>query len=74
MTLNITILAPSVIYQSADYRLFNTHTRRPELEPSTKAIVLRNSEWTGFVTYTGVGRVGARHTFRVRARMASLNH
>lgn len=62
MTLNITVLTSEVIYQAADYRLFNTNTNRVEPVPSTKAIVIGNFEWTGFITYTGIGRVGTQDT------------
>jgi len=30
--------------------------------PSTKAVGIRYREWTGFLTYTGIGRVGTRYT------------
>jgi len=30
--------------------------------PSTKAVVINNLKWTGFITYTGIGRVGKKHT------------
>ena len=62
MTLNITVLAPGQIYQSADYRLFDPTTKQAFDEPSTKAVITAGLAWTGFVTYTGVGRVGSRHT------------
>ena len=62
MTLNITILTPKIIYQSADYALFDERAGQPVLMPSTKAVVLSNFDWTGFITYTGIGRVGNKHT------------
>jgi hypothetical protein len=62
MTLNITILTPQVIYQSADYALFDPRAGKPLLMPSTKAVVLSSFDWTGFITYTGIGRVGNKHT------------
>jgi hypothetical protein len=62
MTLNITILTPTVIYQSGDYKLSDPATGKAELMPSTKAVGLRYKDWTAFLTYTGIGRVGGRHT------------
>lgn len=62
MTLNITLLTSEVIYQAADYRLYDVNSKRPERQPSTKAIIFQNPDWTGFVTYTGIGRVGTTHT------------
>jgi len=62
MTLNITILTPTVIYQSGDYRLSNPTTGKAEDIPSTKAISINYWDWSGFLTYTGIGRVGPRHT------------
>lgn len=62
MTLNITILTPQVIYQSADYALFDERAGKQVPMPSTKAVVLSNFDWTGFITYTGIGRVGNKHT------------
>lgn len=62
MTLNITVLGHGAIYQSVDYRLFNTVTKEPLDLPSTKAVILHGLEWTGFITYTGIGLVGDRHT------------
>jgi hypothetical protein len=63
VTLNITVLARDAIYQSADYRLFDPKTNRPyDDDPSTKSVISWSLAWTGFITYTGVGRVGDRHT------------
>lgn len=62
MTLNITILAQEVIYQSADYALFDERARKPLRMPSTKAVVLNRFDWTGFITYTGIGRVNNKDT------------
>lgn len=63
MTLNITVLARDAIYQSADYRLFDPETNKAyDDDPSTKSLITGGMAWTGFITYTGVGRVGSRHT------------
>jgi hypothetical protein len=63
MTLNITVLSIKAIYQSADFRL--SVDGIPDPEPSTKRIIVTNDSWTGFITYTGVGRVGTEHTGNV---------
>jgi hypothetical protein len=55
MTLNITILTPLVIYQSADFRLTDSGTGKPLRDPSPKTVSLSYLEWSGFVTYTGIG-------------------
>lgn len=62
MTLNITILTPNIIYQSADYALFDEVAKKPIQMPSTKVVVLNDFDWTGFITYTGIGRIGRKHT------------
>ncbi len=53
MTLNVTILTPATIYQSADFRL--TESGKLITDRSAKSVVLTYSTWTGFVTYTGLG-------------------
>jgi hypothetical protein len=55
MTLNITVLTPDVIYQSADFRLTNLKTGKPFPDPSPKSVTLTYLIWRGFITYTGVG-------------------
>jgi hypothetical protein len=55
MTLNVTVLTPIVIYQSADFRLTNPATGKPFLDPSPKTVTLTYPGWDGFITYTGVG-------------------
>lgn len=55
MTLNITVLTPSVIFQSADFRLTNPTTGKPFPDPSPKTVTLTYPSWDGFITYTGVG-------------------
>jgi hypothetical protein len=55
MTLNVTVLTPTIIYQSADFRLTNTATGEPFPDPSPKTVTLTYPGWDGFVTYTGVG-------------------
>ena len=62
MTLNITILTPEVIYQSADYRLFDTNARKSLPMHSNKTVILMYLDWVGFITYTGIGRVNSKDT------------
>jgi hypothetical protein len=56
MTLNITVLTPDVIYQSADFRLADADTRALITDASRKLISLQYSNWDGLITYTGLGR------------------
>ncbi len=56
MTLNVTILTPATIYQSADFRLTDSQTGKLITDRSAKSVVLTYPTWTGFVTYTGIGR------------------
>jgi hypothetical protein len=62
MTLNITLVTPVRIYQSADFLLYNTATQQVVSETSTKLIELQHKEFFGFVTYTGVGSFRDRST------------
>ena len=55
MTLNITLLAPFAIYQSADFRLTDLDTGRLMTDQSAKTVILQYNSWSGFVTYTGLG-------------------
>jgi uncharacterized membrane protein len=55
LTLNITILTPVTIYQSADFRLTDPKTGWPITNRSAKSVVLTYSTWAGFITYTGLG-------------------
>lgn len=56
MTLNITVLTPTVIYQSADFRVTDSDTHRPRTDQSAKTVSLHYQDWLGFVTYTGLGQ------------------
>jgi hypothetical protein len=62
MTLNISLLTEHTIYQSADLRLINCDTKRIEPDRSTKIVTLLYPSWSGFVTYTGIGRWHGKHT------------
>lgn len=55
MTLNITLLTPTAIYQSADFRLTDPSDGSPIRDESAKTVVLRYMSWSGFVTYTRLG-------------------
>src|SRR6266567_1281935 len=56
MTLNITVLTPTIIYQSADFRITDFDTRKASNDPSPKTVTITFWSWMGFITYTGVGR------------------
>jgi len=61
MTLNITLMTPTRIYQSGDFCLTPIgQTSTPP--PSMKVITLQYWEFFGFVTYTGVGSFNHRDT------------
>lgn len=62
MTLVITVLTPKTIYQSADFRLSDFGSNQPLPTPSTKLVSLLNTAWTGFVSYTGVGKWDGKDT------------
>ena len=55
MTLNITVLTPLTIYQSADFRLINQDTGKTITDRSHKTVSLQYERWSGFITYTGLG-------------------
>lgn len=55
MTLNITLVTPFAIYQSADFAIRGMKDKSFSRDDSAKIVVLQYSSWTGFVTYTGLG-------------------
>jgi hypothetical protein len=55
VTLNITLLTPVTIYQSADFRLTDPSDASFIRDESAKTVVLHYMTWAGFVTYTGIG-------------------
>lgn len=61
MTLNITVLPSKAYYQSADYRLSHP-SGMPIGIPSSKFVVIQQRDWSGSLTYAGVGRVGSTDT------------
>ena len=62
VTLNITVITPTVIFQSCDYRLSDPKSGQPENEPSTKILTVSFKKWSGFLTYAGIGRMGSKET------------
>lgn len=54
MTLNLTVITPTVIYQSADFRLTDLSTGLPTNHRSPKLVTFVYEAWIGFVTYTGL--------------------
>jgi hypothetical protein len=60
VTLNITVLSRTAIHQSADFRL--SRAGKALAEPSTKRLVVTYADWSGFITYAGVGRKGSQDT------------
>ena len=60
MTLNITIVSPAGIHQSADFQISKTERgvdgKWIELQPnSSKIVSLRYEKWSGLLTYCGIG-------------------
>jgi hypothetical protein len=55
MTLNITVLTPKIIYQSADFKISNLEGAQLSFNPSPKIIEISFSSWHGLLTYTGLG-------------------
>lgn len=60
MTLNITILSPAGIHQSADFKISETERDSAGrwitlLENASKIVTLHYRGWTGSVTYCGIG-------------------
>lgn len=67
MTLNITVVSPSGIHQSADFRISRTEKDAignwVELQPnSSKIVPLQYQKWFGFVTYCGIGLWNGKRT------------
>jgi hypothetical protein len=55
LTLNITLLTPFAIYQSADFAIRGVTDKSFSRDDSAKIVVLQYRAWSGFVTYTGLG-------------------
>jgi Tfp pilus assembly protein PilF len=56
MTLNITVVTPRCIYQSADYCLTDLVTREPSKFAYQKIFLKNTFTWSATVCFTGVGR------------------
>ena len=65
MTLNLTLLTKTTIYQSADYRLTDLDTRQ-WTDESTKLVTFQYPNWHGLLTYTGIGRWQRKQTSPIR--------
>lgn len=67
MTLNITIVSPAGIHQSADFQISKTERNTDgnwiELQPnSSKIVSLQYEKWSGFLTYCGMGLWNGKRT------------
>jgi hypothetical protein len=62
MTLNITLLTRSRIYQSADFRLVDPVTKKVVPRDSTKVVRVQYDTFNGFITYTGLGSLYSKDT------------
>jgi hypothetical protein len=67
MTLNITIVSPAGIHQSADFQISKTERDADgnwiELQPNSPKIVsLQYEKWSGFLTYCGIGLWNGKRT------------
>ena len=55
MTLNITVLTRERIYQSGDFMISDLNTGAPIRSNSMKIVTIQNKNFTGLLTYTGIG-------------------
>ena len=67
MTLNITIVSPRGIHQSADFRLTDLRATPsgdflPIADNSPKLVSVTYRHWAGFISYCGIGRWNGRAT------------
>jgi hypothetical protein len=62
MTLNITLLTRSRIYQSADFKLGDPITKRVIPRDSTKVVRVQYDTFNGLITYTGLGSLYSKDT------------
>ena len=62
MTLNITLLTQSRIYQSADFKLGDPITKRVIPRDSTKVVRVQYDTFNGLITYTGLGSLYSKDT------------
>lgn len=76
MTLNITVVSPVGIHQSADFQISRTETDANgnwiELQQnSSKIVSLRYKKWSGFLTYCGIGLWRGKRTDEYAAEWLS---
>src|SRR6516165_3235880 len=76
MTLNITIVGPAHIHQSADFQISKTEKDAEgnwiELQPnSSKIVSLIYEKWSGFLTYCGMGLWKGKRTDEYAAEWLS---
>ncbi len=69
MTLNITLVTPWAIHQSADFRLSlldrgSTGRWMPVSNNSAKIVTLQYFDWGAFISYCGVGMWDRKHTYQ----------
>lgn len=59
MTLNLTVVTPTRIYQSADYRLYDIGTRVCADFRTQKLLLVNAGNWSATIAFAGIGRVGS---------------
>ena len=74
LTLNITLLTPIAIYQSADFRLTDPADGSLITDESAKMAILQYPSWSGFLTYTGLGSCYGRHLSDIVAEWLTGMH
>jgi len=55
MTLNLSLVSPSVVYQSADFKLTDVRTGRPRPYVAQKSIIRQGPGWTALIAFSGIG-------------------
>lgn len=59
MTLALGLVTPHGIWMGSDNRLFNTQTKQPEPDPSTKQFGFKTEDGIATVAYSGIGRLAS---------------
>ncbi len=73
MTLNITVLTEGAVFQCADFRLTDLDSGDVISDASDKIVPLAVDSWSGFATYTGIGRVGTSVRCEDSVKLARRN-
>ena len=73
MTLNITVLTEGAVFQCADFRLTDLDSGDVISDASDKIVPLAVDSWSGFATYTGIGRVGTEVRCENSVKLARRN-